>query len=165
MRFALWGELVHVGLGFVTGGTANRQQSRTARGITSIRAAESLSCPRFPHPNRHPATVDRRNPSSTSFAILDFQPAHLADADPNRAHLDHRVVCDLLGCDEDIYQRRPPPLRQVVRRTLRPRRQGPPQIRSASGLAIRLSQGLDHTHGEAQINRQWENRYDDPQNV
>ena len=31
-------------------------------------------------------------------------PAYLADADPNRALLDRRVVCDLLGFDEDIYR-------------------------------------------------------------
>ena len=33
-----------------------------------------------------------------------FKPAYLADADPNRALLDRRVVCDLLGFDEDIYR-------------------------------------------------------------
>ena len=32
-----------------------------------------------------------------------LEPAYLADADPNRAHLDRRVVCDLLGFDEDTY--------------------------------------------------------------
>ena len=30
-------------------------------------------------------------------------PAYLADADPNRALLDRRVICDLLGFGEDIY--------------------------------------------------------------
>ena len=35
---------------------------------------------------------------------LDLQPAYLADADPNRALLDRRVVCDLLGFDEDVYR-------------------------------------------------------------
>ena len=33
----------------------------------------------------------------------ELQPAYLADADPNRALLDRRVVCDLLGFDEDTY--------------------------------------------------------------
>ena len=33
----------------------------------------------------------------------DLKPAYLADADPNRALLDRRVVCDLLGFDEDTY--------------------------------------------------------------
>ena len=38
------------------------------------------------------------------FRALDLKPACLADADPNRALLDRRVVCDLLGFGEDIYQ-------------------------------------------------------------
>ena len=38
------------------------------------------------------------------FRDLDLKPAYLADADPNRALLDRRVVCDLLGFSEDIYQ-------------------------------------------------------------
>ena len=31
-------------------------------------------------------------------------PAYLADADPNRALLDRRVICDLLSFDETTYQ-------------------------------------------------------------
>ena len=38
------------------------------------------------------------------FRTLDLKPADLADADENRALLDRRVVCDLLGFGEDIYQ-------------------------------------------------------------
>ena len=34
----------------------------------------------------------------------ELMPAYLADADPNRALLDHRVICDLLNFDEDTYQ-------------------------------------------------------------
>ena len=47
---------------------------------------------------------------ATSEAIFDefrdkeLLPAYLADADPNRALLDRRVVCDLLGFDEAIYR-------------------------------------------------------------
>ena len=37
------------------------------------------------------------------FRELDLQPAYLADTDPNRALLDRRVVCDLLGFDENTY--------------------------------------------------------------
>ncbi len=37
------------------------------------------------------------------FRDRDLQPAYLADADPNRALLDRRVICDLLGFDEAIY--------------------------------------------------------------
>ena len=38
------------------------------------------------------------------FRDKELKPAYLADADPNRALLDHRVVCDLLGLDEDVYE-------------------------------------------------------------
>ena len=37
------------------------------------------------------------------FRDKELKPAYLADADPNRALLDRRVVCDLLGFDEGIY--------------------------------------------------------------
>ncbi|MDE0401791.1 MAG: hypothetical protein OXL96_28690 [Candidatus Poribacteria bacterium] len=37
------------------------------------------------------------------FRERDLMPAYLADADQNRAVLDRRVVCDLLGFDKDIY--------------------------------------------------------------
>ncbi len=38
------------------------------------------------------------------FRELDLMPAYLADADVNRALLDRRVVCDLLGFGEDVYR-------------------------------------------------------------
>ena len=38
------------------------------------------------------------------FRDKELLPAYLADADPNRALLDQRVVCDLLGFDESVYQ-------------------------------------------------------------
>ena len=38
------------------------------------------------------------------FRELELLPAYLADADENRALLDRRVVCDLLGYDEDVYR-------------------------------------------------------------
>ena len=37
------------------------------------------------------------------FRDKELKPAYLADADPNRALLDRRVVCALLGFDEDTY--------------------------------------------------------------
>ncbi len=37
------------------------------------------------------------------FRDLRLQPAYLADADPHRALLDRRVICDLLGFDEATY--------------------------------------------------------------
>ena len=38
------------------------------------------------------------------FRERDMMPAFLADADPNRALLDKRVICDLLGFDQGIYE-------------------------------------------------------------
>ena len=38
------------------------------------------------------------------FRDKDLQPAYLADADPNRALLDRRVICDLLGFDKQTYE-------------------------------------------------------------
>ena len=38
------------------------------------------------------------------FRDKELQPAYLADADPNRALLDRRVLCDLLGFDAAVYQ-------------------------------------------------------------
>ena len=37
------------------------------------------------------------------FQDKELKPAYVADADPNRALLDRRVVCDLLGYDEETY--------------------------------------------------------------
>ena len=79
---------------------SNRQQSSKAR--ITIRTAETLP------------VLDLRTLTDTQIATaksifdefreLDLKPAYLADADPNRALLDRRVICDLLGFDEDIYQ-------------------------------------------------------------
>ena len=38
------------------------------------------------------------------FRERDLMPAYLADADPNRALLDRRVICDLLGFDLDTHR-------------------------------------------------------------
>ena len=38
------------------------------------------------------------------FREKELKPAYIADADPNRALLDKRVVCDLLGFDRDTYE-------------------------------------------------------------
>ena len=59
-------------------------------------------------------TLDFRELSGQQLAIAktifeefrdkELKPAYLADADPNRALLDRRVVCDLLGFDEEVYR-------------------------------------------------------------
>ena len=72
---------------------ANRQVA--GRGEVTVRSAEYL------------LTLDSRALTDAQLAIAqaifdefrdeDLQPAYLADADPNRALLDRRVICDLLG--------------------------------------------------------------------
>ena len=79
---------------------AGRQQP--GRGIISIRSAETLPVLDFP------ALSDAQLATAESifgeFRELDLLPAYLADADPNRALLDRRVVCDLLGFDGEVYR-------------------------------------------------------------
>ena len=79
---------------------SNRQHS--GRGTTTIRSVESLPF------------IDLRAFSegqlSTAEAIfnelrdMELKPAYLADADPNRALLDQRVIRELLGFDEEAYE-------------------------------------------------------------
>ena len=78
---------------------ANRQQSSKA-GIT-IRSAETLPVLDF----RALSDAQLRTAQAIfdEFRELDLKPAYLADADANRALLDRRVVCDLLGFDAATY--------------------------------------------------------------
>ena len=79
---------------------SNRQQSSKAR--TTVRKAETLP------------VLDFRALSDGQLAVaegifeefreLELLPAYLADADANRALLDRRVVCDLLGFDAEVYR-------------------------------------------------------------
>ena len=79
---------------------ANRQQSSKAR--TTPRKSGMMPILDFR------ALTDEQ--LATAQAIFDdfrdkeLQPAYLADADPNRALLDRRVICDLLGFDAAVYQ-------------------------------------------------------------
>ena len=79
---------------------SNRQVA--GRGTTTITALPSLPVLDFR------ALTDAQ--LATAEAIFDefrdkeLKPAYLADADPNRALLDERVVCDLLGFDRDTYE-------------------------------------------------------------
>ena len=78
---------------------SNRQHS--GRGTTTIRNVETLP------------VLDLRALNNEQFRISEtifnelrdkiLKPAHLADADPNRALLDRRVICNLLGLDEETY--------------------------------------------------------------
>ena len=80
----------------------NSSRQQDGRGQISIRAADSLPVLDF-----RTLTDDQLATAKAifdEFRDLDLKPAYLADADENRALLDRRVVCDLLGFGEDIYQ-------------------------------------------------------------
>ena len=96
--FAVWGNST-LGL-LVYWWHSSRQQSSKA-GIT-IRSAESLPVLDF-----RALTDDQLLMAECifdEFRDKELKPAYLADADPNRALLDRRVVCDLLGFDEGVYE-------------------------------------------------------------
>ena len=79
---------------------SSRQQIGQSGGLT-IRSAESLSVLDF-----RALTDDQLIMAELifdEFRDKELKPAYLADADPNRALLDRRVVCDLLGFDEETY--------------------------------------------------------------
>ena len=78
---------------------SNRQQA--GRGITTIRAAESLLV--LDIGSLADGQLVTAETIFNEFRKLDLRPAYLADTDPNRALLDRRVVCDLLGFDENTY--------------------------------------------------------------
>ena len=78
---------------------SSRQQSSKA-GMT-IRSAVSL-----PMLDIRALTDDQLMKAEMVFDELrdkELKPAYLADADPNRALLDRRVVCDLLGFNDAVY--------------------------------------------------------------
>ena len=78
---------------------ASRQQSSKA--TIAVRKAESLPVLDF-----RALSDDQLNKAEEifdEFRDKELQPAYLADADPNRALLDRRVICDLLGFDEQTY--------------------------------------------------------------
>ena len=79
---------------------ASRQQS--GRGALTINGIESLPVLDF-----RALTDDQLTKAEAifnEFRDKELKPAYLADADPNRALLDRRVVCDLLGFDEATYE-------------------------------------------------------------
>ena len=79
---------------------ANRQQSSKAS--MTIRSAESL--PVLDFRALTDAQLAKAQEIFEEFRDKELQPAYLADADPNRALLDKRVVCDLLGFDQATYE-------------------------------------------------------------
>ena len=96
--FAMWGNST---LGLLSWWWhSNRQQSSKA-GLT-IRSAETL--PVLDFRTLTDEQLTKAEKIFEEFREKKLMPAYLADADPNRALLDRRVVCDLLGFDESVYQ-------------------------------------------------------------
>ena len=96
--FAIWG---NSSLGLLSyWWHSSRQQSSKAR--MTVRTADSLPVLDFRALSDEQLTTAKA--IFDEFRALDLKPAYLADADENRALLDRRVVCDLLGFGEDVYQ-------------------------------------------------------------
>ena len=97
LAFAIWGNST---LGLISHWWhSNRQVS--GRGAMSIRSADSLSVM-----DLRTLTEEQLGKAKIifdEFRDKELKPAYLADVDPNRALLDQRVVCDLLGFDEEVY--------------------------------------------------------------
>ena len=96
--FAVWGNST---LGLLSyWWHSSRQQSSKA--TITIRSAETLPVLDF-------RTLSDEQLATAEAIFDDFRdkellPAYLADVDANRADLDHRVVCELLGFDKAIYR-------------------------------------------------------------
>ena len=95
--FSVWGNST-LGL-FCHWWHSNRQQSSKA-GLT-IRSAETL--PVLDFRTLTDEQLTRAEEIFEEFRDTELLPAYLADADPNRALLDRRVICDLLGFGESVY--------------------------------------------------------------
>ena len=79
---------------------SNRQQD--GRGRATIRSVEFL-----PTLYLHALRDDQLTTAEDifdEFRHKELKPAYIADADPNRALLDKRVICDLLGFDRATYE-------------------------------------------------------------
>ncbi len=96
--FAVWGNST---LGLLSYWWHSSRQQSSKASIT-IRSAESL-----PVLDLRCLTDEQLCMAEKIFEEFrdkNLMPAYLADADPNRALLDRRVICDLLGFGEDIYR-------------------------------------------------------------
>ena len=78
---------------------SSRQQS--SKISVSLRTAETL--PMLNFLSLTDAQLDVAESIFDELRNKELKPAYLADSDSNRARLDRRVVCDLLGFDEDTY--------------------------------------------------------------
>ena len=68
----------------------------------TIRSAESL--PILDLRTLSDDQLDKAEDIFDEFRDKELKPAYIADADPNRALLDKRVICDLLGFGQDTYE-------------------------------------------------------------
>ena len=96
--FAVWGNST---LGLLSWWWHSSRQQSSKAGMT-IQRAESL-----PVLDLRTLTDEQLSTAQEifdDFRHRDLMPAYLADADPNRALLDRRVICDLLGFDQDTYR-------------------------------------------------------------
>ena len=96
--FTLWGNSTLGLLAFWW--HSSRQQS--GRGITTISSIDAL--PVLDFRTLTDAQLDTAREIFEEFLDKELLPAYLADADANRALLDKRVVCDLLGFEDAVYQ-------------------------------------------------------------
>ena len=97
LAFVVWGNST---LGLLSWWWHSSRQQSSKASIT-IRSAETL--PVLDFRSLSDAQLTRAEEIFNEFRPKEFQPAYLADADPNRALLGRRVVCDLLGFDESVY--------------------------------------------------------------
>lgn len=96
--FAIWGNST---LGLVAyWWSSSRQQSSKA--TLTVKMFESL--PILDLRSLSDDQLSSAKETFDEFRGLELQPAYLADADPHRALLDRRVICDLLGFDEEVYR-------------------------------------------------------------
>ena len=95
--FAVWGNNT---LGLLLWWWHSSRQQSSKAGMT-IRTAES--CPVLDFRTLTDTQLIVAENIFDEFRDLELQPAYLADADPYRARLDRRVICDLLGFDADVY--------------------------------------------------------------
>ena len=79
---------------------SSRQQG--ARGSLTITQMGKLIVPDVTQFSEHQTTAARD--AFHELRSLDLKPAHMADTDPNRAKLDHAVICDMLELDEEVYE-------------------------------------------------------------
>ena len=96
--FAVWGNST---LGLLMHWWHSSRQQSSKAGMT-IRTSETL-----PILDLRALTDEQLATAKDIFDDFrgrDLKPAYLADADPNRALLDRRVICDMLDFGEDVYK-------------------------------------------------------------